>query len=197
MCTDDGRCQGLVTLASLAPFLACTWYTAHSQVSDATRHREPFAWPTLSLSLAAATMHVRRLDLWPVVDDDGRSSASSPVPASPPSSLSPSPERTRPGEIRPVGRTGCGCAHTWCCTPRVDAPTPAPHLHQAHPPSTSTKPGVAGPGNEERDPFRHLHTADPRAAGELREMRGEVASPAQLRTLRTAATAPSGWSSTS
>ncbi|GAA1076881.1 MULTISPECIES: CBS domain-containing protein [Kitasatospora] len=72
VCTDDGRCQGLVTLASLAPFLACTWYTAHSQVSDATRHREPFAWPTLSLSLAAATMHVRRLDLWPVVDDDGR-----------------------------------------------------------------------------------------------------------------------------
>ncbi|MEV8100443.1 CBS domain-containing protein [Kitasatospora sp. NPDC085879] len=71
VCTDDDRCQGLVTPASLAPFLACTWYTAHSRVSDAMRQCGPFAWPTLALSLAAMTMHVKRLDPWPVVDDDG------------------------------------------------------------------------------------------------------------------------------
>ncbi|MCU7827338.1 CBS domain-containing protein [Kitasatospora sp. DSM 101779] len=71
VCTDDDRCQGMVTPASLAPFLACTWYSDHSQVQDAISQGDPFAWPTLALSLAAVTMGTHHLDLWPVVDDDG------------------------------------------------------------------------------------------------------------------------------
>ncbi|GAA2090044.1 hypothetical protein GCM10009759_13300 [Kitasatospora saccharophila] len=38
----------------------------------ATAHqRGPFAWPTLGLALAAVAMRVRRLTVWPVVDEDG------------------------------------------------------------------------------------------------------------------------------
>ncbi|WP_030270262.1 CBS domain-containing protein [Streptomyces sp. NRRL B-24484] len=72
VCTDDDRCQGLVTPASLAPFLACTWYSARSLVQDAMRRCDPLAWPTLALPRAAVAMHVRHLDPWPVVDEDGR-----------------------------------------------------------------------------------------------------------------------------
>ncbi|MEV7175430.1 CBS domain-containing protein [Kitasatospora sp. NPDC093679] len=71
VCTDDGRCQGVVTSASIAPFLACAWYSDHSQVQDAMHRCDPFAWPTLALPRAAVTMRVRGLDPWPVVDEDG------------------------------------------------------------------------------------------------------------------------------
>ncbi|MFD0531501.1 CBS domain-containing protein [Kitasatospora arboriphila] len=57
--------------SSLTPFLACAWYSDHSQVQDAMRRCDPFAWPTLALPRAAVTMRVRGLDPWPVVDEDG------------------------------------------------------------------------------------------------------------------------------
>ncbi|MGW7449746.1 CBS domain-containing protein [Kitasatospora sp. NPDC054795] len=67
----NGRCEGLVTRTGLHPFLTRSWYTERTAVSTAAHQRGPFAWPTMGLSLAAIAMRVRRLAVWPVVDDDG------------------------------------------------------------------------------------------------------------------------------
>ncbi|MEU3493710.1 CBS domain-containing protein [Kitasatospora cineracea] len=70
----DGRCEGVVTRAGLHSAPARTRHTEHSgrTTVGATAHqRGPFAWPTLGLPLAAVAMRVRRLTVWPVVDEDG------------------------------------------------------------------------------------------------------------------------------
>ncbi|MFJ7911598.1 CBS domain-containing protein [Kitasatospora sp. NPDC096204] len=67
----NGRCEGLVTRTGLHPFLTGSWYTERTAVSTTTHQRGPFAWPSMGLSLAAIAMRVKRLAVWPVVDDDG------------------------------------------------------------------------------------------------------------------------------
>ncbi|MFD9125109.1 CBS domain-containing protein [Kitasatospora sp. NPDC059571] len=67
----DGRCEGLVTRTGLHPFLNRSWYTGRTAISATTHQRGPFAWPTMGLALAAIAMRVKRLAVWPVVDEDG------------------------------------------------------------------------------------------------------------------------------
>lgn len=67
----NGRCEGLVTRTGLHPFLAPPWYTQRTPISATSHQRGPFAWPTLGLALAAIAMRVKRLTVWPVVDEDG------------------------------------------------------------------------------------------------------------------------------
>lgn len=67
----DGRCEGLVTRAELHPFLTPPWSTERTAISTTKHQRGPFAWPTLGLALAARVMRIRRLTVWPVIDDDG------------------------------------------------------------------------------------------------------------------------------
>nr|WP_257019107.1 CBS domain-containing protein [Streptomyces sp. TLI_235] len=67
----NGRCEGLVTRAGLHPFLTRSWYTERTAISAVAHQRGPFAWPTLGLALAAIAMRVRRLTVWPVVDEAG------------------------------------------------------------------------------------------------------------------------------
>ncbi|MER5352041.1 CBS domain-containing protein [Kitasatospora sp. NPDC002551] len=67
----DGRCEGLVTRTGLHPFLARSWYTERTAISATSHQRGPFAWPTMGLALAAVTMRVKHLVVWPVVDEDG------------------------------------------------------------------------------------------------------------------------------
>ncbi|WP_235057623.1 CBS domain-containing protein [Yinghuangia soli] len=69
---EAGRCEGLVTRASLAAFLARSWYSERTPVRDTHHQRGPFAWPAMPLALAAESMRVKRQDVWPVTDDDGR-----------------------------------------------------------------------------------------------------------------------------
>ncbi|WP_051711674.1 CBS domain-containing protein [Streptomyces sp. NRRL S-350] len=66
----DGRCEGLVTHTSLRPFLPLT-DSAERTAVGATAHRQgPFAWPSLSLALAARVMRIRHWAVWLVTDDD-------------------------------------------------------------------------------------------------------------------------------
>ncbi|WP_431679739.1 CBS domain-containing protein [Kitasatospora sp. KL5] len=67
----NGRCEGLVTRAGLHPFLSRSWYTERTAISATSHQRGPFAWPTMGLALAAISMRIRRLVVWPVVDEDG------------------------------------------------------------------------------------------------------------------------------
>jgi CBS-domain-containing membrane protein len=67
----NGRCEGLVTRTGLHPFLASSWYTERTAISATSHQRGPFAWPTMGLTLAALAMRIKRLAVWPVVDDDG------------------------------------------------------------------------------------------------------------------------------
>ncbi|GAA1076891.1 hypothetical protein GCM10009663_18140 [Kitasatospora arboriphila] len=67
----DGRCEGLVTRAGLRPFLTRSWYTERTAISSTTHQHGPFARPTMDLALAAITMRIKHLTVWPVVDDDG------------------------------------------------------------------------------------------------------------------------------
>lgn len=67
----DGRCEGLVTRAGLRPFLTRSWYTELATISITSHQRGPFAWPTMGLALAALTMRIKHLAVWPVVDEDG------------------------------------------------------------------------------------------------------------------------------
>ncbi|MFD9127714.1 CBS domain-containing protein [Kitasatospora sp. NPDC059571] len=67
----DGRCEGLVTRSGLHPFLTRSWYTERTAISATAHQRGPFAWPAMGLALAAVTMRVKHLAVWPVVDEDG------------------------------------------------------------------------------------------------------------------------------
>lgn len=67
----DGLCAGLVTRIGLRPFLARSWYTEHIPVRDTMHQRGPFAWSTMALDSAALAMRIKRLAVWPVIDDDG------------------------------------------------------------------------------------------------------------------------------
>ncbi|MFD0348229.1 CBS domain-containing protein [Kitasatospora aburaviensis] len=67
----DGRCEGLVTRTGLHPFLNRSWYAGRTAISATTHQRGPFAWPTMGLALAAIAMRIKRLAVWPVVDEDG------------------------------------------------------------------------------------------------------------------------------
>ncbi|WP_406201118.1 CBS domain-containing protein [Kitasatospora sp. NBC_01560] len=67
----DGRCEGLVTRAGLRVFLERSWYGEPTSISTVAHQRGPFTWPTMGLALAALTMRIKRLAVWPVVDDDG------------------------------------------------------------------------------------------------------------------------------
>ncbi|WP_370091686.1 CBS domain-containing protein [Streptacidiphilus sp. MAP12-20] len=67
----NGRCAGLVSRASLHPFLARSWYTERTPIRDTAHQRGPFAWPGLGLRMASLTMIIKDLAIWPVVDDDG------------------------------------------------------------------------------------------------------------------------------
>lgn len=68
----SGRCEGVVTRASLGTFLARSWYSERTPVRDTHHQRGPFAWPDMPLALAAESMRVKRQSVWPVADDDGR-----------------------------------------------------------------------------------------------------------------------------
>lgn len=69
----DGRCAGLVTPHSLRPFLDRPHPRSGEQVTihGAVHQRGPFAWPSMALALAALAMRIKRLVIWPVIDDDG------------------------------------------------------------------------------------------------------------------------------
>ncbi len=67
----DGRLEGLVTRTGLQTFLYPSWYTERTSISSISHQRGPFAWPTMGLALAAIAMRVKRLTVWPVIDDDG------------------------------------------------------------------------------------------------------------------------------
>ncbi|MFB7667433.1 CBS domain-containing protein [Kitasatospora sp. NPDC056138] len=67
----NGRCEGVVTRVGLHPFLADAWYTERTPLRDTRHQRGPFAWPTMALAMAAITMRIKRLAVWPVIDDDG------------------------------------------------------------------------------------------------------------------------------
>ncbi|MGA4538923.1 HPP family protein [Uniformispora flossi] len=69
---EDGRCEGVLTRASLAAFLARNWYSERTPVRDTHHQRGPFAWPDLPLALAAASMRAKHHTVWPVTDDQGR-----------------------------------------------------------------------------------------------------------------------------
>ncbi|PYC84750.1 CBS domain-containing protein [Streptomyces tateyamensis] len=68
---EEGRCAGLLTRLHLAPFQARSWYTERTPVRDIVHDRAPFATTDMAAASAAATMHSRGLDTWPVVDHDG------------------------------------------------------------------------------------------------------------------------------
>ncbi|MFC8450035.1 CBS domain-containing protein [Kitasatospora sp. NPDC057223] len=68
---EDGRCAGLLTRLHLAPFQARSWYTERTPIRDIVHDRAPFATADMPAGAAAAAMHARGLDAWPVVDDDG------------------------------------------------------------------------------------------------------------------------------
>ncbi|GJF35134.1 hypothetical protein KNE206_78340 [Kitasatospora sp. NE20-6] len=67
----DGRCAGLVTRRSLRPFLDLPRSGEHVTIHGAVQQRGPFAWPSMALALAALAMRIKRLVIWPVIDDDG------------------------------------------------------------------------------------------------------------------------------
>ncbi|MCU7821122.1 CBS domain-containing protein [Kitasatospora sp. DSM 101779] len=67
----NGRCEGLVTRAGLHPFLTSPWYTQRTAISATKHQRGPFAWPAMGLALASTAMRIKRLTVWPVVDEDG------------------------------------------------------------------------------------------------------------------------------
>ncbi|MER7758004.1 CBS domain-containing protein [Kitasatospora sp. NPDC097643] len=67
----DGRLEGLVTRTGLHPFLIRPWSTERTSISSTSHQRGPFAWPTMGLALAAIAMRIKRLTVWPVIDDDG------------------------------------------------------------------------------------------------------------------------------
>ncbi|MCX4747746.1 CBS domain-containing protein [Kitasatospora sp. NBC_01287] len=67
----DGRCEGLVTESGFLPFLAGSWYTQRTAIRDTAHQRGPFAWPTMALALAGLAMKIKRLAVWPVIDEDG------------------------------------------------------------------------------------------------------------------------------
>jgi CBS domain-containing protein len=69
---EAGRCEGVLTRASLAAFLARNWYSERTPVRDTHHQRGPFAWPGLPLALAAASMRAKNHTVWPVTDDQGR-----------------------------------------------------------------------------------------------------------------------------
>lgn len=69
---QGGRCEGVVTRASLGAFLARSWYSERTPVRDTHHQRGPFAWPGMALALAAEAMRVKRHSVWPVADEDGR-----------------------------------------------------------------------------------------------------------------------------
>ncbi|GAA2816517.1 hypothetical protein GCM10010441_46340 [Kitasatospora paracochleata] len=67
----DGRCEGVVTRTGLRSFRIRSWSTDRIVVGATSHQRGPFAWPTMGLALAAIAMRVKRLTIWPVVDEDG------------------------------------------------------------------------------------------------------------------------------
>ncbi|MEV7360777.1 CBS domain-containing protein [Kitasatospora sp. NPDC091276] len=67
----DGRCEGLVTRTGLHTFLEHPRPGERTSISATAHQRGPFAWPGLGLALAAIAMRVKRMAVWPVVDDDG------------------------------------------------------------------------------------------------------------------------------
>ncbi|QKW17976.1 CBS domain-containing protein [Kitasatospora sp. NA04385] len=70
----DGRCEGVVTRTGLgsAPVRPRrTGHTGRTTVGATAHQRGPFAWPTMGLALAAVAMRVKRLTVWPVVDEEG------------------------------------------------------------------------------------------------------------------------------
>jgi CBS-domain-containing membrane protein len=67
----NGRCEGLVTRTGLHLFLTRSWYTERTAISTTAHQRGPFTWPTMGLALATIAMRIKRLTVWPVVDEDG------------------------------------------------------------------------------------------------------------------------------
>lgn len=67
----DGRCEGLLTRIGMSPFLSRSRYSERTLVGATAHQRGPFAWPTMTLVMAALAMQIKHLTVWPVIDDDG------------------------------------------------------------------------------------------------------------------------------
>ncbi|WP_329560923.1 CBS domain-containing protein [Kitasatospora sp. NBC_01266] len=67
----NGRCEGVVTQIGLHSFRTGSWYNEFTPVSDTAHQRGPFAWPGMTLGLARIAMQIKRLAVWPVIDEDG------------------------------------------------------------------------------------------------------------------------------
>jgi CBS domain-containing protein len=77
----NGRCAGVVTRRSLRSLPGRSRSAERPTVRDTTvrdttvrdvmGQRGPFAWPSMALAMASFTMRIKRLAVWPVIDDDG------------------------------------------------------------------------------------------------------------------------------
>jgi CBS-domain-containing membrane protein len=67
----DGRCAGLVTSLGLRERPGRSRAVERTTVRDVISQRGPFAWPSMALRMAAFTMRIKCLSVWPVIDDDG------------------------------------------------------------------------------------------------------------------------------
>lgn len=71
VCDEDGLCTGLVTQAQLAAIHAGDSYTDRVRLRDRPADPGPFTSPLNTTAQAAQTMHHRRFDALPVVDEQG------------------------------------------------------------------------------------------------------------------------------
>ena len=71
VCDDSGMCTGLVTQDQLTAARDSSAYTDRIQLRDILGDRGPFTSPATAMAEAQHTMHYRRLEALPVVDQHG------------------------------------------------------------------------------------------------------------------------------